>query len=60
MAEGTNPDPVLAQLAILTQLVESQNARLDNLNEATPEPLGRKPMSILQALETPVGVTIHP
>ena len=31
MAEGTNPDPVLAQLAILTQLVESQNARLDNL-----------------------------
>ena len=31
MAEGTNPDPVLAQLVLLTQLVESQNARLDNL-----------------------------
>ena len=41
MAEGTNPDPVLAQLAILTQLIESQNARLDNLERGNAGATGQ-------------------
>ena len=31
MAETTQPDPVLLQLTRLTQLIESQNARLETL-----------------------------
>ena len=50
MAEGTNPDPVLAQLAILTQLMESQNARLDNLERgntgATGQDVNARPAGV--------------
>ena len=31
MSEGNTSDPVLAQLTILTQLIQSQSARLDKL-----------------------------